>query len=174
MTNWLPVIAMSGVGGMLLGMGTLLWVRLRGYRRASAGNSVPPGEFGAARLAPLERLMSGDDLEFLREFSACRPHLAAQWERERRQIFRLYLREAAAEFQRVHGEARQLVARAPEEHADLVGKLMRQQVTFWVTLTKIELHLALGGLGLGEIDARKIVALIEVTQAEVRPGLRTA
>jgi len=176
MTPWVPAIAICGIGVMLLGLGILLWVRLNGYRRSSARGTAAAGEFSPARFDPMTRLLGDEDLEFLRQFSNCKPELAKQWERERRQIFRLYLREAATEFQRLHAAARLLAANAPEEHADLVGKLMRQQVTFWSTLAKIELRLALGelplgGLGLGKIDVRKIVALIEAMQADVRPGL---
>jgi hypothetical protein len=127
----------------------------------------------------MARLLGDEDLDFLRQFSHCRPQLAERWERERRQIFRLYLREAAAEFQRLHAAARLLVAQAPEEHAGLVGKLLRQQVTFWRTLAVIELRLTLGDLALGKLglskaDVAKVVALIETVKAEAHPSLRPA
>jgi len=171
MTTWLAVTIMGGSGALMLGLAALLWVRLSGYRRVSASPSHPDGEFTIERYHPMARLAGPEDMEFLQRFSNCRPQLAARWERERRKIFRLYLREAAGEFQRLHAAARALVANAPEEHADLVGKLMRQQVTFWILLAKIELRLALGVSGL---DARKIVALIEALKADVRPGMAPA
>jgi hypothetical protein len=175
MTISMPMVAMGSLGAVVLALGVLVWIRLNGYRRG--GGSVPAaaGEFTTARYAPMARLLGNDDLEFLRQFAACRPKLVSRWERERRQIFRLYLREAASDFQRLHAEARLLVANAPAEHADLVGKLMLQQVRFWRTLAIIELRLTLGGLGFGKsglgVDASRIVGLIEALRAEVGPSL---
>ena len=151
MTSWLPMVAMGSVGALVLVLGILLWVRLIGYRRAATQDAPSAEEFTAARYAPMARLVGNDDVEFLRHFAACRPKLVSRWERARRQILRLYLHEAASDFQRLHAEARLLLANAPEEHADLVGKLLRQQVTFWRTLAMIELRLTLSGLAFGKL-----------------------
>jgi hypothetical protein len=164
--NLLMAVSASVVGAMLLAWGTLLWVRLSGYRGAPSSDA-PQTELTASDYRPMARLMSEEDLDFLRQFAGCRPQLAARWERERRRIFRLYLREAAADFRRMHAEARLLLAGAPEQYSDLVGVLMRQQVTFWRTLSVIETRLALNTLGLGKIDGSRIAALIEAMRAEV-------
>ena len=48
-----------------------------------------------------------------------RPETGARLRRERRRIFRLYLRALAVDFRSLHAAARKLVADAPERHADL-------------------------------------------------------
>jgi hypothetical protein len=122
----------------------------------------------------MARLSADEDLEFLKQFENCRPHIVERWERERRRIFRLYLREAAADFHRMHAEARQLLAGAPEQYSDLVGLLMRQQVTFWRTLSAIELRLMLNALGFGKLDGARISSLIESMRAEVNRSITPA
>jgi hypothetical protein len=176
MTSWIATLAIGAIGTILLGLGTLLWVRLSGYRRPSGHGSAAASEPLLASYDPMARLLRDEDLDFLRQFTNCRPKLATQWERDRKHIFRLYLRLAAADFQRLHADLRLRVANAPEDQAALVGVLMRQQVTFWRTLTLIELRLALSGLPFGmmslrTVDARKIVALIEAIKAEAQRSL---
>jgi hypothetical protein len=171
MTTWIAVGAMSAAGIFLFALAALLWVRLSGYRTAPAFDAESGSEFTLNRYRPIARLLAEEDLDFLRQFESCRPQITARWARDRRRILRLYLHQAAADFRRLHAEARSLVANAPEQHADLVGVVMRQQVTFWRILGVIELRLALSGLGLGKVDGSKILATIEAMQAEVRRSM---
>ena len=179
MNNLLPIAVLGAAGAVLVGVGAWLWVRLMGYRRVPRWGGISNGEIATDRYAPMARLLSEDDLEFLRQFPGCRSKLAARWERERRQIFRMYLREAAWDFQRLHQEARLLVANAPEEHADLVGKLMRQQAVFWFIMARTELRLALdaltvGRLGISKTDTARIIGLVEAMRSEAGLALSLA
>jgi hypothetical protein len=175
MINW---VAASVVVITLFTLGALLWVRLSGYRSPARG-AVSNSELTWTGLDPMARLAADEDLEFLKQFENCRPRIVERWERDRRRIFRLYLREAAGDFHRMHAEARRLVAGAPEQYADLVGLLMRQQVTFWRTLTMIELRLVLHGLGFGtlggaKLDGVRVSSLIEGMRTEVRRSIALA
>jgi hypothetical protein len=174
MTTWMAAGAVAAIAIIFVMLGTLLWVRLSGYRRAPARGCGTTGESGLTPLGPMARLLAEEDLDFLRRYEKCRPRLAARWERDRRRIFRLYLREAAADFHRMHAQARLLVADAPEQHADLVGVLMRQQATFWRTLMLIELRLAFSGLGLGKLDSGKIAASLEAMRADLNRSMAAA
>ncbi len=115
------------------------------------------GAFTLARYEPLARLLADDDTEFLRRQHNC-PQLLARWKRARVRIVRLYLSDLAADFRSLHAEARALAAESPEQYSELVGVLMRQQVTFWRVMADAELRLTLSWLGLENIHLERIAA----------------
>jgi hypothetical protein len=123
--------------------------------------------FSMARYEPMARLMSDEDLHFLKAQPGYNAEIGKKFSRERRRIFRLYLRELGREFNRLHASARVAVASMPAEQAPLVGILLRQQVRFWYEMAAVEMQLALKWTGLGAIDARGLVEAISVMHAEV-------
>ncbi len=153
------------VGAGLAALGVLAWARLGEYRRARRSNR-PDQECSLERYRPLARLLAREDADFLRQNSIC-PKVAARWERSQGRIIRFYLKELAADFHRLHANARALVAESPEQYAGLVPLLFRQQATFWRTLAMIELRLILGGLKGRKIHAEELVRVIEVMQREI-------
>jgi hypothetical protein len=167
MSTWVA----AGLGIALLTLAALLWVHLSGYRSSPARGAVVGSEVTLTQLQPMTRLVADEDLEFLKQFENCRPRIVERWEQDRRRIFRLYLREASVDFYLMHAKARQMIANAPEQEAAMVGLLMRQQLTFWRTLTFIELRLVLSGLGFGKLDGARIAALIEGMQAEINRAI---
>ncbi|HTD42710.1 MAG TPA: hypothetical protein VK687_00965 [Bryobacteraceae bacterium] len=54
-----------------------------------------------------------------------------------------------------------MAANADAESAELVGILMRQQVMFWRAMISLELRLALRTAGIGRVDVRPLIELIE-------------
>ena len=92
--------------------------------------------------------------------------------RERRRIFRLDLHELQKDFQRLHEQAREMVAQSGAESADLVAVLVKQQTTFWRATTALEFHLALKSMGIGKVDVAPFMQLIE--QMRVDLAQRTA
>ena len=124
-------------------------------------------EFSRARYEPMARLMSDEDLAFLKAQPGFRPEIGKKFIRERRRIFRLYLQELARDFHRLHAHAREIVANLPADHAPLVGMLMRQQVRFWYELTAVELKLSLDLVGAGSFDARGLVDAVANMHIEI-------
>jgi hypothetical protein len=159
------VIAIAGAAA--LGVGGIVGRTLLRYRQAA--ESEEDVNFSPARYRVLERLASDDDARFLATVPGYRPEMAARLRRERRQICRMYLRELAADFRKLHRAARRLVATAPEEHADLVGVLMRQQAAFWWTLNVVELKLTFASAGTGAVDVRGLLETLESLQAAIAP-----
>src|SRR5262249_19677529 len=135
--NWIEggLIA-GGLASLLLLI--MMAARLLSYRAAQS-ESGDECAFSPERYEPMVRLLADDDFEFLEKQPGYRPEIGAKLRRERREIFRLYLKELARDFQSLHAAARKLVAECPEQHAELVGLLMRQQVTFWKALAGIEI-----------------------------------
>jgi hypothetical protein len=123
-------------------------------------------EFSLTRYEPMARLMSDEDLLFLKSQRGYRPEMGKKFSRDRRRIFRLYLEELARDFHRLHAHARVIVASLPADHSPLVGMLIRQQVRFWYEMAAVELHLAVDWTG-GAQRARGLVDALANMHAEI-------
>ncbi len=120
-----------------------IW-RLRLYRSANSNEESQSYSFDSLPYQSgfLENLLNHSDFEFLAAQPGYRPHIGRNLRRNRERIFRLYLRELASDFHRTHRAAREMVAQAGEQHADIVGTLVRQEWTFWRLICRVELSLA--------------------------------
>ncbi len=165
MPGTLPTYVTAIIGAGLAALGVRAWVQ-PGECARRRRRSRPDPECLLERYQPMARLLSSEDAEFLRQNTSC-PKIAARWERSRRRIVRLYLRELAADFHRLHAKARVLVAEAPEQYAGLVPILFKQQFVFWRTLVMIEARLALGGLNVPQGSVEKLIGAIEEMQREI-------
>ncbi len=139
MMSFLTFGVVAGSSAVLLLAGLIL-ARLSAYRPVpdASGSAAPEGRMSHSRSAkyqPMARLLAEEDFQFLKSQPGYRPAIGARLLRQRRRIFRLYLRELAADFHRLHAEAREIVANSQQPDADLVWVLMRQQVTFWRVMT---------------------------------------
>jgi hypothetical protein len=160
--NW------NAIAGLLAGAAAfaliaLLAARLASYRTKTGGREPRHSSFDMARYTPMLRLLSDEDLHYLASRPGYRPEIGRKLKRERRRIFRMYLKELACDFCAIHAQAREMVAHAREEHAALVGSLMWQQITFWRAMTAIELRLLVPMLG--NVDVRGLLDLVEASRA---------
>jgi hypothetical protein len=127
----------------------------------ASGRGILPGAISTAGKASCQRRRG-----FLRQNTIC-PKVAALWECSQGRIIRLYLKELAADFHRLHADVRVLVAESPEQYAGLVPLLFRQRFTFWRTPAMLELRWALGGWKVGKINVAELVRVIEGLQREI-------
>jgi len=156
----------------ILGLGGLSVFRMWSYRSsnedfAGVEDSFNRAEFALARYEPMARLLSDEDLGFLKAQPGFSSELGRKFSRERRRIFRLYLQELAKDFHRLHRHARAVVASLPADHSPLVGLLMRHQVRFWYEMLAIEARLSLGMVGACSVQARQLVEAIAAMHAEI-------
>ena len=124
-------------------------------------------EFSMSRYEPMGRLQNEDDLQFLKAQPGYTAKIGREFSRERRRIFRLYLRELAQDFHRLHAHARAVVASLPAENSHLVGMLIRQRVRFEYEMAAIEMRLTLSWTGLGSVNASELIQALAAMQAEV-------
>jgi hypothetical protein len=124
-------------------------------------------EFSIARYEPMGRLLCNEDLEFLQAQPGYTKEIGREFSRERRRIFRRYLRELAGDFHRLHAHARVAVAGLSAEDSPLVGMLLRQQMRFWYEMAAVELRLSLSWAGMGSLDARGLIEALATMQAEI-------
>jgi hypothetical protein len=151
-------------GSMIVLLFGLLALRMWRYRNSPSGD-FSLDSFSLARYQPMNRLLSADDLEYLASQPGCRPGTIAQFKRDRRRIFRMYLRELAADFQALHVEARKMAAACPEQHSALVGSLLGQQVTFWKALLAIEVRLMMPSHA--GVDIAELIASVEALRLDI-------
>lgn len=135
--------------------------RLRGYWSAAARPSIELAQFSIARYEPIPRLLTPEDLDFLKSLPGYRPEIGEKLRRERMRIFRLYLVDLAADFRALHNAAREMVADADAENAHLFGSLFQQQFTFWRAILGIEIRLMTGGLTFVPTDLRGLIEAME-------------
>jgi hypothetical protein len=166
MTVWIAAGWVVTVGSVVVLAATIAWFwsRRRGKRTGDLGET---GGFSISRYQPMEHLLSSEDFAFLASQPGYQPEIGARWKRERRRIFRLYLDELKRDFQRLHAEARAMAANADAESAELVGILMRQQFAFVCAVAGLEVRLALRAVGIGKIDVRPLIELLEAMRVDL-------
>jgi hypothetical protein len=162
------VLAWAITVGTLAGL--LWWLTRMALRRRQA-TAWPAGDasadFSLDRYQAMAGLLSEDDLVFLQAQPGYRKEMGARWERERRRIFRLYLRELKNDFQRLHARARELAAHSGAESAGVVEVLMKQHVIFLRATAGLEIRLALQAMGIGKVDVAPLMQLIEQMRADL-------
>src|SRR5262245_48047902 len=75
------------------------------------------------RYRPIARLMSTEDIEFLRSQPGFEPSMERRFRAERRAVMRQYLREMERDFQAIYRGATHLLMLAPIDQPELVGLL---------------------------------------------------
>jgi hypothetical protein len=154
--------------GSLIGLFWLLARLKLSGNRAAASLKEESAEFSLARYQPMARLLAeDDDLNFLRLQPGYRPEIGARWQRERRRIFRCYLKELKTDFGRLHAQARQLVADSDAASAGLMAILMKQQITFMRATTALECRLLLQRVGWARPDVTPLLELIDAMRADL-------
>jgi hypothetical protein len=142
-----------------------LWItlRLRFYRSADQrhADEDSAGWHESAPSISLDRLLRRDDFDFLAVQRGYKPEIGAKLLRDRERIIRLYVRELASEFYRLHAKARELAAASPEPRGEIVGTLLRLHASFWLAMLRVEATLGAGRL-IRLVSSRPGPARIEV------------
>ena len=117
----------------------------------------------------MTRLLTGDDLEYLKAQKGYRPEIGEKFRRDRARMFRLYLADLAVDFRSLHAIARELVANAGAENADLVGSLLPPAgYVSGGRCLAIELRLTTGGMGFDSSLATDVRSLIRRAGSDTR------
>jgi len=124
--------------------------------------------FSVAKYRPMERLFLEDDYEFLAAQPGSNRRILRNLRAERRRIFLRYLRALGRDFDRLHSAAKILVVHSPEDMADLAKVLMRQKLMFEYLLAMMQCRLALQSFGIGTVDARPLVGVLDSLRLQFR------
>ena len=125
--------------------------------------------FSTATYRPMQRLLSDADLKYLASQPGITAQTVKQLRRERRRIFRAYLRNLVRDFHRLHLAARMTLIYAQEDRPDLANALLKQRVLFtWAVLT-VEVRLVLHSMGMGPVDVTNLIGALEGLRVNVAP-----
>ena len=161
----IPTILLLLMVAAAAGSAAVLVARLMQYRNTPQADD--PEVFSLVRYAPMARLLDPADVAFLAAQPGMDAKAVEKFKLERRRVFRLYLRELVADFGLLHRQARELVAVSPDKNADLVENLVRLQVRFWGAVASVELQLALQHLGIGQVDAGRLLDAVDSLHSAV-------
>lgn len=128
-------------------------------------------DLSVSRYKPMERLLDENDYGFL----ACQPgysrQLAARLRRERRKIFRAYLRSMSRDFGRICTAVQMLMVQSQEDRPDLAAILIRQRAFFALALMAVHVRLVLHSCGWGTVDVSGLVGSLEAMRMQIRQML---
>src|ERR1700731_1200071 len=95
-------------GSALVLIAMLAAMRWRRDRSDSGREDAESVGFNLSRYEPMAGLLSESDCRFLSSQPGYRPELGTRFQRQRRRIFRLYLRDLSRDFQLLHAQARKI------------------------------------------------------------------
>jgi len=124
----------------------LFW-RLASRSDAQHGSAEWLDSFSVKSYAPMERLLQKSDLDFLASQPGYRPEIGKRLMRERRKIFRSYLRLLVRDFHQLIRIGKFMVVYSNRDQREFARSLRRQQATFYARVGALQLQLALYPLG---------------------------
>jgi hypothetical protein len=125
-------------------------------------------DLSASRYRPMERLLNEEDCRFLAGQPGCDRRMLRRIRGERRRLFRGYLACLSRDFNRVGAALRLLMAYSAQDRSDLARILYKQQALFALGMLAVQWHLALHACGLGTVDVRGLVRVMESMRLELR------
>jgi hypothetical protein len=159
----LTFAVLLGVAGAIL----LLVRRLTAPATVSECDPEWVANFSIATYRPMLRLLDEEDFRFL----AAQPGISAstirELRRERRRVFRAYLRNMVRDFHRLHLAARMTLLYSTEDRSDLAQVLFRQRLTFAWTVLQVEFRLVLHAAGLSPVDVTRLLGALDSMRLNV-------
>jgi hypothetical protein len=122
-------------------------------------------QFTTARYRPMERLLRGDDYDFLAAQPGFDPKIARKLEKTRRHIFQRYLRSLGRDFDRLMSAAALVMTHSAEDRPDLARVLLQHRLAFAWAMTQVRCRLVLNGMGIGTVDVKPLIEAIENARA---------
>ncbi len=127
--------------------------------------------FTVTAYRPMARLLSEEDIHFLRSQPGYRPEMEKWLRRERRRLYRLYLQSLAKDFNRIHLALRMALLTAPEDQPELARALVRQKVRFVMLFLWAHAQLLFHTLGFGKANATPLVTAVEAARKQLQGWL---
>lgn len=124
-------------------------------------------EFSASAYRPMMRLLSEADFRFLSRQAGYTPEIGKRLRRQRRMIFRSYLRNLSRDFNRLYSGAAMLLVYSEIDRPELASSLLRIRANFYYALCLVKVRLALHTLGFEMIDVTPMLQSLEFLQVQV-------
>lgn len=159
---------LSTVVAAVLIFAVVLYRSLAGAQAPTAFSVEQFGECSTKKYRPMLHLLAEGEAEFLRRQPGYTEVIGRKFRRDRRRIFRQYLRMLSREFNRTHAAARIVAVHSAEDHPNLVRELLVQQLRFNWGLLCIEFRLILHWMGIGSVQVDRLIDALDTAQMQVR------
>jgi len=138
---------------------------MRTFKRLTRRSTFDPlewlEEFSVNAYRPMERLLDNRDYTFLAAQSGFEPSIARRLRRERVGVFHSYLAAMIRDFHRLLLAARVVSVFASEDQSAFIATLWRVRWSFYAAVLAVEIHVALHWMGVGTVDARRLLASMQ-------------
>ena len=125
-------------------------------------------EFSAATYRPMGRLLAEDEFRFLSKQPGYTSEMGKRLRKERRLVFRAYLRNIIRDFNRLYSGATILMVYSDVDRPELAASLFRIRTNFYYALLLIHVRLAMHSAGFEMIDVKPMLQSLEFLQVHVR------
>ncbi len=125
-------------------------------------------DFSTSTYRPMTRLLAEDDFRFLSRQAGYTPEIGKKLRKERRMIFRSYLRNLTRDFNRLYSGAAILMVYSESDRPELAASLLRIRANFHYALVLVQLRLALHAAGFEMMDITPMLQSLEFLQVQVR------
>ena len=120
-----------------------------------------------ATYRPMLRLLSEDDYKFFASQPGITPTAIEQFRRERRRVFRSYLRSLVKDFHRLHLAARMTLVYSQQDRPELAQILFRQRAVFTWAVLLVEFGLVIHTFGLRPVDRWELLGALDAMRLNV-------
>ena len=125
-------------------------------------------ELATDRYRPMLRLLSSEDLDFLRSQPGFTPAMARKFRVQRCQIFRVYLGDMEADFKRICTALKLILLQSKVDRPDLASTLLQRQLLFAYRMATIQFQVVLYWLGVGSVDVSGLWKSFDGLRLELR------
>jgi hypothetical protein len=152
---------------LLLAAVAWLFSRLVATRRVFEIDQEWWKSFRPERYAPVLRLLSESEFEYLASLEGCDRQLRAEFRRNRVRLMRQYLREMAEDFNRLQAVG-QLMVESGAAGREMREQLFAHKVQFTRALWRIRLQAIGFQFGISRVDAKSLLGSLDGLNAAVR------
>jgi len=117
---------------------------------------------------PMLRLLSEDDIDFLRRQPGYQPSMSAKLRTQRCLILKSYLRSLDLDFRSLCVAIKALMVQSHQDRPDLARALYLYKVRFAVSIMSVRIRMMFYRLGVGTVDLAGLMDLFDVTRARLR------
>lgn len=162
-----PALLAGGlVAVVLLAAFAVVLRALVGPRRVDPTSPSAPPEVRVERYRPMVRLLSPEDLVFLKSQVGYTPELGQKLMQERRRLMRAYLRALTTDFGAIYAAATELLLSAPVDQPELAAALTHQRFAFSKGMALAHFNLCLNQFGVGEVNVSALVDSLSVVDRQ--------
>jgi hypothetical protein len=149
--------------GTILTVGGAAPVLKKLFRKTSLDDITPEWleSFSVDRYLPMVGLLADEDFAFLARQPGFDSAIYKKLRRERLEIFDQYFSRLVLDFKKLHLAARYMVARAPEDHSDVVLKLVRLRYAFAVSAFHVHFRYLLCRAGAGTLESKVLLVRLQ-------------